>query len=241
MVKPILFTTDMVRAILDDRKTVTRRSIPERILDKYYDYDEHCNCVITQDIPCTRIYEKEFFMNHARYQPEDILYVRETWQCWRAHRYEATADIMFRAGGDGVQIQFANGNTDYACREDYDKFVKKWFSYHGEWRPSIYMPKEAARIWLKVLDVRVEMLRDITDTQAIKEGFNGVRCSCGGTAYACTDCYNTGWAEPPLAGFIDTWNSTIKKVDADRYSWGANPWVWVIEFERCEKQEEGRA
>ena len=82
------------------------------------------------------------------------------------------------------------------------------------------MPKEAARIWLKVTDVRVERLQDMTDDDAEAEG--------------CFDYTSTA------LGFPDVWDSTIKKSDIDRYGWDANPWVWVIEFERCEKPEEER-
>jgi hypothetical protein len=81
------------------------------------------------------------------------------------------------------------------------------------------MPKEAARIWLRVTDVRVERLQDMTDDDAEAEG--------------CFDYTSTA------LGFPDVWDSTIKKSDLDRYSWQANPWVWVIEFERCEKPKEG--
>ena len=198
-VLPILFNTDMVRAILDGRKTVTRRLIKPQPTGSWQDNIE--------------------LMNRAPYKPGDTMYVRETWKCWRAHRYEATADIMFRAGGDGVQLQFANGSTDSIDRFDYDTFVNKWFSHHGEWKPSLFMPNEAARIWLKVKDVRVDRLKDITPDDAVREG--------------------TKETFPPLAvdEFRNIWDSTIKKSDLDRYGWDANPWVWVIEFERCEKPE----
>ncbi len=85
------------------------------------------------------------------------------------------------------------------------------------------MPKEAARIWLKVMDVRVERLQDITEEQAQAEG-----CSSGMLTGPCS----ARWK------FEELWNSTLKKPDLDLYSWDANPWVWVIEFERCEKPEE---
>ena len=95
------------------------------------------------------------------------------------------------------------------------------------------MPKEAARILLKVKDVRVERLKDMTDKDALNEGAQGVKCDHAGLgAYDCTDCMNTGWLEPPILEFMGIWNSTIKKSDIDRYGWDANPWVWVIEFER---------
>ena len=246
-IKPMLFNTEMVRAILDGRKSCTRRickdaneyAVPD--MDFYnadrrtyavhnYADKEHIEQLSTAERTCPIC-------------PGDILYVRETWQCWRAHRYEATADIRFRAGGDDVRLQFANGNTDSINRLDYDTFVHKWFSHNGEWKPSLFMPKEAARIWLKVTDVRVERLQEMKPVDVIKEGAypdcwdclntygeSGSQC-CYGTEEQCSQCDEVMMEGEKL------WNSTIKKSDLDRYGWDANPWVWVIEFERCEKPE----
>lgn len=204
-IKPILFNTEMVRAILDGRKSCTRRVVKPQPTAHY-----GAQCI------------------KPPYQPGDILYVRETWKCWRAHRYEATADIMFKADGDGVQLQFANGSTDSIDRFDYDKFVNKWFSHNGEWKPSIFMPKEAARIWLKVTNVRVERLQQITEVGIRKEGIEVDPKECVGKFDFISELFFL---------FQRLWDSTIKKSDFDRYGWDANPWVWVIEFERCEKPE----
>jgi hypothetical protein len=238
-IKPILFNTEMVRAILDGRKSCTRRickdanecTVPDM---DYYDPDKRTYAV--HNYADGKHTDKLSIAERTcPICPGDILYVRETWKCWRAHRYEAKADIMFKAGGDGVQLQFANGSTDSIDRFDYDKFVNKWFSH--EWKPSIHMPKEAARIWLKVTDVRVERLQEITEEQACMEGTDPWDEAC---------YENNGW-HPTLSdpdsggdpnmidGFHKLWNSTIKKSDIDRYGWDANPWVWVIEFERCER------
>lgn len=236
-IKPILFNTEMVRAILDGRKTCTRRLV--RFLPgenpQWTGYIRDGLMLYNgRNEPCIR---------KSPYQPGDILYVRETWQCWRAHRYEATADIRFRAGGDDVRLQFANGNTDSINRLDYDTFVHKWFSHNGEWKPSLFMPKEAARIWLKVTDVRVERLQEMKPVDVIKEGAypdcwdclntygeSGSQC-CYGTEEQCSQC------DEVMMEWEKLWNSTIKKSDLDRYGWDANPYVWVIEFERCEKLE----
>ena len=111
------------------------------------------------------------------------------------------------------------------------------------WRPSIHMPKEAARIWLKVKNVRVERLQEMKPVDVIKEGAypdcwdclntyeeSGSQC-CYGTEEQCSQC------DGVMMEWEKLWNSTIKKTDLDRYSWDANPWVWVIKFERCEKPE----
>lgn len=219
-IKPILFNTEMVRAILDGRKTCTRRVIKpqwEECPACKYIHNEYIYDKMAENVYCARCGYPLKPERRSPYQVDDILYVRETWQCWRAHRYEATADIRFRAGGDDVMLQFVNGNTDSINRLDYDTFVNKWFSHNGEWKPSLFMPKEAARIWLKITDVRVERLQDMTDDDAEAEG--------------CFDYTSTA------LGFPDVWDSTIKKSDLDRYGWAADPWVWVIEFERCEKPE----
>ena len=99
------------------------------------------------------------------------------------------------------------------------------------------MPKEAARIWLKVTDVRVERLQDIIEEEAKREG--AVKCyeevrPDEEDPVICQSLDNGGYY---VYGFKAIWNSTIKKADLPRYGWDANPWVWVIEFKRCEKPE----
>jgi hypothetical protein len=228
-INPILFNTEMVRAILDGRKGATRRIVKGFIPDDaVWGYTAFTHKVY---ISCRGTFAdgdgEKFFKLPC--EPGDILYVRETWQCWRAHRYEATADIRFRAGGDDVRLQFANGNTDSINRLDYDTFVNKWFSDYGEWKPSLFMPKEAARIWLKVTDVRVERLQDVTEDGAKAEGAIDNR----GFIHSPENEYDRIYTA--REHFIKIWNSTIKKSDLDRYGWDANPYVFVIEFERCEK------
>ena len=240
-IKPILFNTEMVRAILDGRKNATRRIvkgfIPDDAVWGYTAFTPkgYISCRGT----FADGYGEKFFKLPC--EPGDILYVRETWQCWRAHRYEATADIRFRAGGDDVRLQFANGNTDSINRLDYDTFIHKWFSHYGEWKTSLFKPKEAARIWLKVTGVRMKRLQEMKPVDVIKEGAypdcwdclntygeSGSQC-CYGTEEECSQC------DEVMMEWEKLWNSTIKKSDLDQYGWNANPWVWVIEFERCEK------
>lgn len=188
-IKPILFNSEMVRAILDGRKSYTRRIIKPQPTAHY-----GTQCVIPP------------------YKPGDILYVRETW-C-------------------GLPVNEAGhfrGHPIYYYKADGDLRPEGW---RGAWRPSIHMPKEAARIWLKVTDVRVERLRDITEDGAKDEGANW------------KNGQNVGWEEKmkrtATERFAENWDSTIKKSDRERYGWEANPWVWAIEFERCEKPEEVR-
>lgn len=200
-IKPILFNTEMVLAILDGRKTCTRRLVKTRRKDA-------CGFYVTKrpDGSFAGIYEydedERMFENQLipPYKPGDILYVRETFMQAAAHTFWYKADD------------------------------NSWIPEGLHWHPSIHMPKEAARIWLKVTDVRVERLQDITDDGAKAEGANW------------KNGRNVGWEEKmkrtATERFAEIWDSTIKKSDLDRYGWKANPWVWVIEFERCEKPEE---
>ena len=199
-IKPILFNTEMVRAILDGRKTCTRRIVKDGIPDDaMWGYTAFTP---KGYISCRGVYADGYGEGFFKlpYQSEDILYVRETW-------------------GHPISL---NSNKQYVFRAD--KIVESGFKNDSHiWHPSIHMPKETARIWLKVTDVRVERLQKITEVQAQVEG-----CNSGLLTGACT----------ARGQFEDLWNTTIKKSDIDRYGWDVNPWVWVIEFERCEKPKE---
>lgn len=208
--KPILFNTDMVRAILDDKKTATRRKA-EFLRGKNPNWTGYVRDGLMlyngTNEPCIK---------PPRYKVGDYLYVRETWHvfaAWSGSYMGCT--IKYKAGGPDLNL---------------NKIIKLPTEI---WHPSIHMPKEAARIFLGVTDVRVERLKDITNIDAIKEGFDGVPCSCGGISH-CTDCMGSGWVEPPIVDFMYTWDSTIPKKNLDKYGWEASPWVWVIEFERVE-------
>lgn len=214
-IKAILFNAEMVRAILEGRKSCTRKIVkpqqligmlpdkckngaPEKFLkEKKLMFKPYCDMT---DIELINTAYK------APYQLGDILYVRETWK------------------------KALNG---YYYYEDWQR---NDIADVTKWKPSIRMPKEAARIWLKVTNVRVEHLQEITDEQAKREGIQYDECPTGFTWKQETDmhnCYTT-----PIGAMQALWNSTIKKSDLDGYGWDANPWVWTIEFERCEKPEE---
>ncbi len=206
---PILFNTEMVQAILYGLKTCTRRLV------KFLPGENPKWTGYVKDGLMLYNGKNEPCIREAPYQPGDIMYVRETW----GEGYE-----------EGTYIYKADDKlANLPAFKESSKIL-----YH----PSIHMPKEAARIWLKVTDVRVERLQDITYNGALREGAQGIRCDHVALGeHGCTDCMNTGWIEPPVVEFMQIWDSTIKKSDIDRYGWDANPWVWVVEFERCEKPE----
>lgn len=215
-IKPILFNTEMVRAILDERKSCTRRVIkPQPKARLCYTYAGSHGCIGKWIYPSRGAHEfwgEEYKLPenikdeelskrwNPPYHTDDILYVRETW-CKGLERY------IYRA--------------DYS---DTEKFYRDGKEIEMKWHPSIHMPKEAARIWLKVTDVRVERLQEITSEQICREGVE-------------VEYPHVLNGEEKRYAFSTLWNSTIKKSDLDRYGWDANPWVWIIEFERCEKPE----
>lgn len=207
--KPILFNTDMVQAILEGRKTVTRRIVkPQNAVD--FDH------IVPLKPP---------------YNDGDILYVRETWM-------QFDKDHII----DGVKYAYKADCSGESERIRYE--------YGYRWKPSIHMPKEAARIFLRVTDVRVERLQSMDEIDAVKEGTKG--CPYGHTVYfpegsmeACfyvpNECFSYDYdycnhSYPEIFGH-DIWDKTIKHDDLEKYGWEANPWVWVIEFERINREE----
>lgn len=235
MERPILFNTEMVRAILDGRKTQTRR-----IIKLAHGFDgrpvgESGN----PDNPIGFMYPCG--IKRPPCNKGDILWVRETWcPC-------ASLDSFF------------DGKNLFVYKADYAEHS----SLPCGWKPSIHMPKEAARIFLRVKDVRAERLQDISFHDVAAEGVDDVE-PCDDDELLCEYCpleneqkgvhnYGSGpvmcegarceeafdaWVEDFIANFSTIWDSTIKPSDIDCYGWEANPWVWVIEFERCEPPKE---
>lgn len=206
--KPILFNVDMVRAILNGEKTVTRRIVKNN--------PEECTSKVVNGV-CKICDDKggfylpdDYVKVRSPYQVGGILYVRETW--YYETFYEDTDDI--------TDLPFGNCSWRYVYKADRPDYPV----IPDHWHPSIHMPKEAARIFLQVTDVRVERLQDITPEQIDAEG-------CKEYAYSA----KTGELLPSKpTWFKMIWDSTIKKSDIAKYGWAANPFVWVIEFERID-------
>ncbi|RGT60314.1 hypothetical protein DWX17_22645 [[Clostridium] innocuum] len=197
--KPILFNTEMVQAILEGRKTVTRRII------KGLPQDVKCIGWLTDSGNAKSYGTVAFDVNGNRkyfklpYLIGDILYVRETFV---THRN----DVFYKADNEWLKL--------------------KNLGISFKWKPSIHMPKEAARLFLRITDVRIERLQDITEEQAMQEGIEKMSTP-----------NISGVGETFIQGFGELWNSTIKKSELDKYGWHANPYVFVYRFNVISKAE----
>lgn len=224
-VLPILFNTGMVRAILDGNKTATRRRIknpPHPDMPDNHNYcrmqfyvKDHLRTLHYMDVTGQNPFSQtRYFESLAPYDKGDILYVRETW---------AFLPCVGCMDGSGECGRFPGTYADreaesegcFVYRADYPRPERI------NWSPSIHMPKEAARIWLKVTDVRVERLHDMTLDDLLSEGVV-IRPEAFNDP---DNAYQQARSE-----FARIWDSTIQKSQTD-----LNPWVWAIEFERCEK------
>lgn len=226
--KPILFSTPMVQAILEGRKTQTRRVLKPQPLVH--------NEVIKMPIPMdeysktmkqyvkkgyTQIYTKGVLQGMIAPkcpfgEVGDTIWVRETWQ----HTSEF-----------GINNQDENAGYIYKASEngkDWEENTEGW-----KWKPSIFMPKDACRIFLKITNIRVERLQDISEEDAIVEGAKP--CTDNLTMENRVHNYNNpSTAQFPLVhyyGFQSLWQSINGKE-----SWDSNPYVWVIEFETIKNQ-----
>lgn len=208
--KSILFNTEMAKAIIEGKKTVTRRieknSEPETFLKELC----HAKKSVAE--------AAENMGFSAPYKPGDVLYVRESFR---------VAEI-WKGKHDGCRVEYrAGGNVVF------EEIVGK---ESKDWKPSIHQPKKLARTFLKVTNVYPDMLQDISEEQAEKEGVQKLSILVNaetGKKKAVPDNKNGSF----ITGFAETWNKTVKKKDRPTRSWEASPLVWVIEFEVVEPDE----
>lgn len=230
--KPILFDTKMVQKIQDNQKSVTRQLIKSSKVDL-------SNCVFVKmsvDPSELRIAKDGTEYPHdlkglyatfeslddglyfplvkAPYQIGDFLYVRETWS--PLFESEMSSEIVgYRYKAETLA--------------DFNERIPPEFDwvYDSDWHPSVHMPKEAARVFLQITDIRAERLQNITPEQIEREG---VWCPCND---------DDERKELQRDYYKRLWNSTRKKSDLNKFGWDANNWVWVIEFKRVEATDNG--
>jgi len=230
--KPILFSTPMVQSL--DFKTATRRVMnPQPVMDE----DGMWLWKDCQWMDGGLGFPQSGIDDHARYQPGDILWVRETWSfwpCWDCDNDCNSHKVWYR-DSDGCFVY---------------KAQRKKVPHEDRWRPSIFMPKEAARIFLRVTDVRAERLQDISEADAKAEGIKSYWLTKEAGKNA-DDWHDSNG--PPFIGaakelgadlcftrreaYQQLWDCLNAKRDGGKYAWDKDPWVWVIEFERCAKPQ----
>ncbi|MCK1825998.1 hypothetical protein MX655_10645 [Pseudomonas aeruginosa] len=201
--RPILFTGPMVGAILEGRKTVTRRVVKPQ--------PDFLGSMVDPNTPFKTLDAGL----HARItcpygEPGDRLWVREAWA--------ADAQVDAIAPSDLSQGEPIWYPADLSVRQTGCSMISK-----GRVRPSIHMPRWASRILLEITAVRVERLQDISEEQALAEGVRGEPCDHAQQACADIGC----WGDTAKGAFGFLWESLNGEG-----SWAANPWVWVVEFKR---------
>lgn len=187
--RPILFSGEMVRAILEGRKTQTRRIVSTRGVDPYTK-GIHRRSDIQPDV-------RDCYIKEG-----DLLWVRETW-CFKENPYNTDGEhdntcVHFRA--DGYEVIAVDGDGFREWRKDGTE--------KSPWKPSIHMPRWASRITLKVTSVRVERLNDISEDDAISEGVK---------PYTVRDY--TGFDLSHQEGFAQLWQSIYGNWDANPWVW----------------------
>lgn len=235
--RPILFSGEMVRAILEGRKTQTRRVIKPQPID--LPNGVYCN-------PYNNNYEHFTFWTHddkmiltaggnikntAHWKcpyghPEDRLWVRETWWATNKKIYPSGVlpDIYFKADFTNIK----NNKTE-KCKLCNHKISNK--NHAVKWFSPLFMPRWASRINLEITNIRVERVQDITAEDCTKEGIIGVQRG-GGYQYDTQKEWNYKnpiSARTPVLAYKQLWDSINSKRG---YGWAVNPWVWVIEFRR---------
>ncbi len=210
--KPILFSGPLVRAILEGRKTQTRRVLT----------DKQRRGEDLSDIGgAARVLKRCLYGQRG-----GQLWVRETWYCDdHRHTKEPSPPELIPAFRDALDFRATHDCSAWECGcpcNDPD---------HGtsHWKPSIHLPRWASRIDLLVTGIRVARVQDISVADALSEGVDVEPCPhLGAGAMGCTDCMNTGILEDPRHAFAALWD----RINAKRgFGWDANPWVWVVDFE----------
>jgi hypothetical protein len=226
--KPIIFSTPMVKAILDGKKSVTRRVIkPQPRYQLIYREGQGWNEYSENPVADPAVLSPWGYGYKCPWQIGQILWVRETWAHYDAFYPNATWKNCHVEGKGWTWV-------DYKATATH-KEVQEMADVGGRWKPSIHMPRWAARLFLTVKDVRVERLQDITEEDAMAEGVDWLDDAC----YS-----NNGWSptyndpdsggRPILRdGFEALWDKINSKRNGGQYAWDKSPWVWVISFEVC--------
>jgi len=224
--RPILFSTEMVKAILAGRKTQTRRIISERNSESTSKLSQlNFNDVIHDNFfepAYLKVARKEDSTRHrvfCKYKIGDILWVRETWATHHSFDHYGIADIK---------------STSLVSESEKYQYVASGLpEWCGKHRPSIFMPREACRIELRITDIKVERLQSISEEDARREGVK-YDLALEFNQYL---NYEKGIYQCQTA--VESFKTLWSEINGEK-SWSENPFVWVITFERVELSEHYR-
>jgi hypothetical protein len=220
---PILFNSEMVRAILDGRKSQTRRVIKSRVLGNPAGFNGgNIRCLTPESVdgPLWQQYGAGGVwlpLGCPYGQPGDTLWVREAWRPWP--HPDLWDGVMYRADNAFTKPEGLTNDQGFWMSGQCESIDERW-------RPSIHMPRWACRIELEVTEVRVERVQDISDDGAVAEGIKGQN------RFGSWANYGSGlpkYIKTPQDSFATLWDF----INAKRgYGWDVNPWVWVVTFNR---------
>jgi hypothetical protein len=208
--KGICFKEPLFYKVVKGEKTQTRRIIPEKIVDDYYNYDDWCLSVTPPDIPCEREYEQEYFMKKHKYLIGEIVYLKEP------YLYEYDRE--------------EKGYKYYYKFSTADILELKVIGVDIKWKNKLFMPESAARYFIKITGVRAERLQDISEEDCIREGIIPSFSLAGGHWHY----FIPDKPDEPYHSPIDAYAAFINKINGNG-TWEKNPWVWVYDFELINK------
>lgn len=196
MSKKIMFNDKygLTQAVLNGRKTMTRRTVTEKLLDRWTDYDDFCNSVSVENTPTRRQYydEKEFFLDNASYKVGEIIAIAQSYKdCGKFDVYKAPIGLP-------------------------------------GWRNKMFVKADLMPHHIKITDIKVERLQDISDEDCMKEGIYKGQCGSAYTHFM--DAYYYKGDIQPYCTPRSAFAALIDKVSG-KGTWESNPYVWVYEFE----------
>jgi len=239
--RPILFSAPMVRAILDGRKTQTRRAVKPAELQRSDDIEPYDGR--PGEWVCWRGGEHHSTIICPYGIPGDRLWVREKWRigAWDENTGRVALDYVDEPRREWLEIpddddgelfntiwqQSTDDAMAVGARVDYDgNYRWKPGESPCRWRPSIHMPRWASRITLEITDVRVQRLQEISEDDCIAEGIDRVKSGPFGFR-------DYEWLDAQTG--IEAWKSYASlwdSINGKRAPWSSNPWVWCITFKR---------